>query len=383
MQKREKGVCPVRSWKSVLALTLAVCLLLPLLRGSCHAAESYIITVTEDTVQEDTADPGMAMYLDGLIYVPYTTLSQLNRTWVAYNESKSLVTVYRVGYIIYFELNTGLTYNQDNRYVQVSAKMRSGVPYLPVQVICNWMGLYFSYTSASASGLGYPIVRLARETPAVSDETLYRQQAATLEAVAKSRDIRSGLLSPEVTPPAPEPEERDITLLFAGVPEGDAAPLLDTLEAGQTPAAFFLSPGDVTAQGALLREIYCRGFSLGILLAGEDPLEEAKAGSEAYADTLHCRVRLVLCSRALTEEEVQTLAENGFVPVAAEQDYSRTELTSQKLLSALKKLLRTGDGGERLLLRPDSMVQELLPVVCSYLVAQNYTALPLHEWTQF
>ena len=178
------------------ALLLALILLLPLAGVPCRAAESYIITVAEDTVLEDTADPGMAMYLDGIIYVPYTTLQKLKGAYASYNEKKSLVTVYRVGYMMYFELDTGLTYNQENRYVQVSAKLRSGVPYLPVQVICSWMGLYFSYTAASSSGVGYPIMRLAKDTPRTSDEELYQQQAETLQSVARSRDLLSGIVTP-------------------------------------------------------------------------------------------------------------------------------------------------------------------------------------------
>ena len=70
------------------ALLLALFLLLPLAGVPCRAAESYIITVAEDTVLEDTADPGMAMYLDGIIYVPYTTLQKLKGAYASYNEKK-------------------------------------------------------------------------------------------------------------------------------------------------------------------------------------------------------------------------------------------------------------------------------------------------------
>ena len=232
------------------ALLLALFLLLPLAGVPCRAAESYIITVAEDTVLEDTADPGMAMYLDGIIYVPYTTLQKLKGAYASYNEKKSLVTVYRVGYMMYFELDTGLTYNQENRYVQVSAKLRSGVPYLPVQVICS-----------------YPIMRLAKDTPRTSDEELYQQQAETLQSVARSRDLLSGIVTPETPGPVtPEPAARDISLIFAGAPEGELSFLLDTLEGAQTPAAFFLPAGQLTALAEPLRGLYARGFSPGLLL---------------------------------------------------------------------------------------------------------------------
>ena len=68
------------------------------------------------------------------------------------------------------------------------------------------------------------------------------------------------------------------------------------------------------------------------------------------------------------------------MPVLPDRDLYAEGVEQKKLLSALKKLLRTGGDGQTLLLQPDSATQELLPVVCSYLVAQNYTALPVREW---
>ena len=192
--------------RRILALILCLAVLLPLVSASnkSYAADSYLITVAEDVILQDVTDNGMAVYIDGLIYIPYTTIRSLKNVYVNYNQNEQLVTVFAVGSNLQFELDTGLTYDSiQQRSIQVSAKMRGGVPYLPVSIVAAWMGLYFSFTSASDSGVGYPVIRLAGSTPLVADRTLFTRNAARLRSVAAARDKASGIVSPE--PPAELP----------------------------------------------------------------------------------------------------------------------------------------------------------------------------------
>ena len=151
--------------RRILAVLLCLSLLLPLFSASnpSYAADSYLITIAEDQVLDSVGDNEMAVYIDGIIYAPYTTLQKMNSVYANYNEAEQLVTVYRVGAIMYFELDTGLTYDLQQRSIRVSAKMRDGVPYLPVSIVTAWMGMYFSYISAESSGVGYPVIRLASD----------------------------------------------------------------------------------------------------------------------------------------------------------------------------------------------------------------------------
>ena len=125
------------------ALLLCLSLLLPLFSASnpSYAADSYLITIAEDQVLDSVGDNEMAVYIDGIIYAPYTTLQKMNSVYANYNEAEQLVTVYRVGAIMYFELDTGLTYDYlQQRSIRVSAKLRDGLPYLPVSIVTAWMG---------------------------------------------------------------------------------------------------------------------------------------------------------------------------------------------------------------------------------------------------
>ena len=380
--------------RRILAVLLCLSLLLPLFSASnpSYAADSYLITIAEDQVLDSVGDNEMAVYIDGIIYAPYTTLQKMNSVYANYNEAEQLVTVYRVGAIMYFELDTGLTYDLQQRSIRVSAKMRDGVPYLPVSIVTAWMGMYFSYISAESSGVGYPVIRLASDKPALADNVILSRNASRLRSVARARNKASGIevpADPVVVPP------RTTALLFTGLPEvlpadengnlptQPLSSLLSVLEGNTMPAAFFLKQEELLPGAETLRELVSRGFSVGILLSSaEDPVAEAQACSQLYAQLLHQRIRLV-CSAGLdlTEEQKTALAEAGFVLWSPTLDPDTGDLSSGKLLSAAQKALRNAPEQSSLRLYPTDLTAEILPVICSYLLAQNFTASPINEWT--
>ena len=380
--------------RRILAVLLCLSLLLPLFSASnpSYAADSYLITIAEDQVLDSVGDNEMAVYIDGIIYAPYTTLQKMNSVYANYNEAEQLVTVYRVGAIMYFELDTGLTYDLQQRSIRVSAKMRDGVPYLPVSIVTAWMGMYFSYISAESSGVGYPVIRLASDKPALADNVILSRNASRLRSVARARNKASGIevpADPVVVPP------RTTALLFTGLPEvlpadengnlptQPLSSLLSVLEGNTMPAAFFLKQEELLPGAETLRELVSRGFSIGILLSSaEDPVAEAQACSQLYAQLLHQRVRLV-CSAGLelTEEQKTALADAGFVLWSPSLDPDTGDLSSGKLLSAAQKALRNAPEQSALRLYPTDLTAEILPVICSYLLAQNFTASPINEWT--
>lgn len=381
--------------RRLLALVLCLSLLLPLFSASMpsHAADSYLITIAEDVVLNEVGDNEMAVYIDGIIYTPYTTLQKMNSVYANYNEADQVVTVYRVGAIIYFDLKTGLTYDHlQQRSIRVSAKMRDGIPYLPISIVTAWMGMYFSFISAENSGVGYPVIRIASDKPVLSDSVILLRNANALKSVAKARDKASGIQEPAPPPVLPE---RTVSLLFTGLPEvlpadengvvptQPLASLLNTLSGNNMPAAFFFSYDQLLPQAESLREMICRGFPVGILLSNaEDPLADARACSELYAQLLHQRIRLV-CTDGLelSEEQRAALQQAGFVLWTPALTPDTGELTANKLLSATQKALRNAPELSSLQLHPTENTAQILPVICSYLLAQNFTAAPIFDWT--
>lgn len=374
--------------KRLLLLLLCAAWLLPLVAASVpsYAADSYLITIVEDTVLEDVADNGMAVYIDGIIYIPYTTVNATKSVYANYNAAEQIVTVFTVGADMCFELNTGLTYSRtQQRSVQVSAKLRDGVPYLPVSIVAAWMEMYFSFTSAADSGVGYPVIRLAAKTPTTADKAVLSKNAARLRTVADARDAASGLTAPVV----PEVPQRTVSLLFTGLPETaeDGAEallptLLDTLESYSLQAAFFVAEEGLAGQGETLRELYCRGHAVGILLTdGEAPLEQAQRCGAVLAQVLHIRVRTVCAyGLTLTDEQKTLLEENGFVLWEPTLDPYAEGITARKLNTNARRALRNAPEESSLHLQPDGVTVEALPLLSSYLVAQGFTVAPVREW---
>ena len=376
-----------------LALLLCLTLLLPLFSASVptYAADSYLITIAEDQVLDLVGDDEMAVYIDGIIYTPYTTLQKMKSVYANYNAEEQLVTVYRVGALMYFELDTGLTYDFLQRSIRVSAKMRNGVPYLPVSIVTSWMGMYFSFISAENSGVGYPVIRLASDKPALSDEAVLTRNASRLKSVARARDRASGIQDP--TPPALP--QRTTALLFTGLPEvlpadeNGVTPtqpftsLLDTLEGNNMSAAFFLRQDELLPGAELLRELSARGFSPGILLTDSaDPVGQANACSALCAQLLHRRIRLVCAyGLELTDSQKQALTDGGFLLWSPAHDPDTGDLPSNKLISATQKALRGAPEQSALRLSPTAVTAESLPVICSYLLSQNFTVASVTEWT--
>ena len=379
--------------RRLLAILLCLTLLLPLFPASAptYAADSYLITIAEDQVLDLVGDNEMAVYIDGIIYTPYTPLQKMTSVYSNYNAEEQLVTVYRVGALMYFELDTGLTYDYLQRSIRISAKMRDGVPYLPVSIVTAWMGMSFSFISAENSGVGYPVIRLGSEKFTTTDSAVLSRNASKLKAVARARDRASGIVDP--TPP--ELPQRTTALLFTGLPEALPADeqgniptqpfdrLLETLEGNGMSAAFFLQQEELLPGAETLRELCAKGFSPGILLTdGTDPLKQARECSALYAQLLHRRVRLV-CAHGLelTDQQIQDLADAGFVLWTPSHIPDTGELTSAKLISAAQKALRSAPERSSMLLHPSALTAESLPVICSYLLSQNFTVAPVTDWT--
>ena len=252
--------------------------------------------------------------------------------------------------------------------------------------------MYFSYISAENSGVGYPVIRLASDKPALADSVILSRNASRLRSVARARNKASGIEVPSDPVVIPQ---RTTALLFTGLPEvlpvdengnlptQPLTSLLSVLEGNNMPAAFFLRQEELVPGAETLRELVSRGFSVGILLSGsEDPVAEAQACSQLYAQVLHQRIRLV-CSAGLelAEEQQAALIEAGFVLWTSTLDPDTGDLSSGKLLSAAQKALRNAPEQSSLRLYPTDVTAEILPVICSYLLAQNFTASPINEWT--
>ena len=113
------------------------------------------------------------------------------------------------------------------------------------------------------------------------------------------------------------------------------------------------------------------------------PLEQAQRCAQLYAQLLHIRVRTVCAyGLELTEEQIAALAQAGFVVWQPAYDPYAEDITAGKLNTAARKALRSAPEQSSLRLQCDAVTLEALPMLYSYLVAQNFTVAPVNEWTE-
>ncbi len=373
--------------RRIAAFLLVLALLLPFAPSPVRAADSYLITIAGEKVLDNTDDNGMAVYMDSIIYIPYTTLQFTGGVSVLYNEDTRVVTVWRLRAMMHFELDTGATYDLLNgRTWNIPAKMRDGVPYLPLAILATWMDLYFSFISADRTGTGYPAIRLASGTPSVSDAVLLRRISTDLKQVAEARDRKSGIIGEP--PPVEIIPERDIALMFTGVTPAEGAQsllpvLVEELDAYAMTAGIFFSEEELLPQAAALRELYCKGIPIGIRLTdNQQPLNQARRCGDLLAQLLHARIRLV-CANGLelTAEQEQALTAAGYVLWKADHEPDTGSLTAGKLMTRLRTTLKNAPDRSVLHLNISDISLEVLPMLYSYLGDQNFTIVKMLEWT--
>lgn len=278
----------------LLAAVLCAGLVMP-----ASAANLYFTSIN-DSVALLTSDT-MPFWSGGILYVPYTVFdSAKNGIGVSlglsasYNQDSGIATVYNLKQqMLSFDLNTGIC-RDDMTGTTYSARavMRSGKPYLPLNMVCSFFGLEYSYNQLPYVSQGY-LVRIKGPDTVLSDAEFI--DAGQNQINKRLRDYTQSLISAETTDPVPPsrpsaPPEVDssntATYLAVRCESGEGLPeILDALDQAGRYALFFLSPQTIEGEGDLVRRILGTGHSVGILAEDEEELERGNLALEEAACT--------------------------------------------------------------------------------------------------
>lgn len=264
------------------------------------SAANLYFTSINDSVALLTSDT-MPFWSGGILYVPYTVFdSTKNGIGVSlglsasYNQDSGIATVYNLKQqMLSFDLNTGIC-RDDMTGTTYSARavMRSGKPYLPLNMVCSFFGLEYSYNQLPYVSQGY-LVRIKGPDTVLSDAEFI--DAGQNQINKRLRDYTQSLISAETTDPVPPsrpsaPPEVDssntATYLAVRCESGEGLPeILDALDQAGRYALFFLSPQTIEGEGDLVRRILGTGHSVGILAEDEEGLERGNLALEEAACT--------------------------------------------------------------------------------------------------
>lgn len=264
------------------------------------SAASLYFTAINDSVPRLTSDT-MPFWSGGTIYVPYTVFD-VNQNgvnislglYVKYNQGANTVTLFNLRQVLVFDLGNNTCRDDMSGIVYPSrAYMRGGRPYLPLNMVCSFFDLEYSYNQLPYISQGY-LIRI-KSADAVLDDALFIERAQDL-INNRLREYTQSLSPAETTDPIPsvrpnnpQPSEVDgsyaATYLAFRCESSDGLPgILDALEHTGQYALFFLAPQVIRDEGDLVRRILGTGHSVGILADGsEEVQEQLKLGNSALA----------------------------------------------------------------------------------------------------
>ena len=137
--------------RRLLSLCLIVCLvfcLLPAMSAASASGSGVCFIATNDNLLELTYQP---YWQNSTIYVPYTVFVNF-KVYNSFHQSSNTASLYSSTKQLYFDLNTGETYDGNGTYYNITPVSRGGQIYVPLDFICGQYGLTWSYIDGGEYG---------------------------------------------------------------------------------------------------------------------------------------------------------------------------------------------------------------------------------------
>ena len=326
MRRRVRRLC---------SLVLAVLLVgqLSAIRGAAAPAGVYF-TVADRVVLE-MEDASMPFQQDGQWYVPHTVFTQRELD-VAYGRSVDRQTAYlmTIRQRLSFDLAGGTCYDQDGRYYyNIRAIVRGDYVFFPLEMVCSFFGLTWSYRSTSL----VPMLRVTDSSSTLSDAA-FLDAGATLLQSRYDDYLRASAPAPEEppTPAAPRAGQRVyLALSFSNVI--DAQAILDALAAYGGRATVLFTAREMEGQDDLLRRLVGEGHAVALALEGtteSGAIQELAAANAALWRAACAKTRLVYLGGE-QEGLAGAVEALGYTVCRWDIDYSPYPLTGSSRASRL------------------------------------------------
>ena len=377
--------------RRILPALLAVVLCLGMLCLIPVTAAPLYFTAVNDSVSHLTADT-MPFWSGGTLYVPYTVFNaRLNGIGVglgldtSYNRNNNTVTIFNLKQMLVFDLNNGTCRDEmTGTPYAARAILRSGKPYVPVNTVCSFFGMEYSYNQLPYITQGY-LVRIKGADTALDDATFI--DAARRLINDRLRDYTQSLSPAETATPAvpanpsgaggdAEMDGSNVAtyLAFRCEDARGLSSILNSLDASGQYALFFLAPQMIREEGDLVRRMLGTGHSVGIL-ASEGAEEQLEEGRLALEELAHTRTTLAYVPdgiRAALEEEGWVCWEETLLlePTDTVSAAGFASTVVNRLGSRRRTVYLTLEGGDN--------TARILPALLRQLNSSHYTvAVPM------
>lgn len=359
--------------KKATALLLCIAMIVLFVPGGIIAAADDLIFISVN----DTLPPELincVTYYGGVMYVPYYVFSNYGLgISYSYFTSASTAYLYTSENQLFFEMNSGVTYDGDDYRYSVSAIFRNGTVYVPLNFTCRFFeGIGSTVLTGSEHGT---VLRLTTGAAVLTDAEFLSAAKTVMRTYSQDYKNEHPDVTPTDTPaatpePTKEPETHEgdrIVLSFIRTP---TAHLLDLLSQNRLRVCFFLTAEDVRSDPDMVRRAAGEGHTLGVYCR-EDLAEEFSEASALLFEAARVRTILV-ASPADYAEECGALAEAGsLVFCGSDLTASQSEENAYSAY-AVSTWLEERPGGAWLRLGCDEAGEGALPGLLNYLRREKY-----------
>jgi hypothetical protein len=295
--------------RKLIAILLTICLFLCLVPlQKTEAASSVCFIATNDELLELSS---AAYFQNATLYVPYNVFVKYFHIYNSYNAGASTATLYTSSRQIYFELDSGNTYDGSGEYYSTSALSLNGQIYVSVAFVCKQFGLTWSYIT----GTGYGDICRIRDGNAILSDSQFLSAASSLMETRYNAYTGSAP-APAVTGPSSgsgsggESEGCDLYLSFQGMPSVE---LLDALRAYNVSTCFFVTADDVREAPDTVRRIVGEGHGIGVLCTGDPKASYDETAALIFEAARVNTVLIASASQNLDEQCAETAEADGLV----------------------------------------------------------------------
>ena len=375
----------MREVKRALCLALALLLLTSLVLGHADAADTVYFTAVNDQLLP-LNDETMPFWSGGLLYVPSTALDG-NDLGIFYSRSRdrSTAVLYRQRSVITFDLVAGTIDTNSGQSFTGSAIARGDAVFLPLDVICRFFNLEYSYTRIS---YGY-LVRIKNENVVLSDATFIDAASAPM-AQRYTRYERAK--APEPDEPSQPSEgtntqdtaQRTVYLVIESTDVARTEQALAYLPSGR--AAFLFAPDRLRGSDNLLRRLAAGGGAIVLRVDASSDADAALAqiteSNRMLWNAANVKTRLVRLEGA-SEETRQLVMEAGYCPLLFALDYSDGATAVSRMSARILSTADLSGGSCCVFLGTDETAAATLSALLVNLRAGNCTSARLNETVIF
>ena len=320
--------------KRLLAGALCLALLLALAVPAAKAEENVFFTAMGESILP-LNDETMPFLSGSSIYIPSSIFTGTVRKNLdvssTRNREEQVVILYRGSQSLWFPLGADHARDHEDNIYYPGAIVKGDEVFVSASLVARFFGLAYSLTEVPH---GY-MVWFRKGDYLLSDTHFADAASYSMESryadYLKTRAEHSSATDKEQTETV-----MDGKPLYLCLRPGEAADAcLDTLENAGVQGAMFFTPGEMAAQGSLLRRCAAMGHSVGILLdeTAETPLlDQAAAANSAMEEATCGRTRLVYLPKA-GPDALDLLRQAGYCPVT--MDLSASALYSATQAEAL------------------------------------------------